>query len=90
MTDTTETLTETTEETAIESALTTNEIESALTTEATGETTTETITTVFLPVDEQLTYVRSDLDMILGLIVAFMVIELCKWAYRFLNIFIPI
>lgn len=51
---------------------------------------TMTSTTAFLPVDEQLSYVRSDLDLIAGLLVAFMVIELCKWSYRFLNIFFPI
>lgn len=86
------------DESSIESALTINEEDdlsvetvTALTTEETEETTTTTTTTSpFLPVDEQLTYVREDLGWILGLLVAFMVIELCKWSYRFLNIFMPI
>lgn len=76
----------TTTTTVSELTETTSLFESALSTGETEETTTVT----FLPVEEQLSYVRSDLDFILGLLVAFIVIELCKWVYRFLNIFIPI
>lgn len=68
----------------------TSTFESALSMEDAEETTTTTTTSAYLPVDEQLSYVRSDLDMLLGLVVAFMVIELCKWSYRLLNIFFPI
>lgn len=74
-----------TETTDIESA-----IESALSTEPIEETTTMTTAISYLPVDEQLTYIRSDLDYILGLAVAFLIIEMCKWSYRLLNIFMPI
>ena len=52
------------------------------------ETTTTTV--VSYPYEEQVTQIRGDLDLIAGLLVAFMVIELCKWSYRFLNIFFPL
>lgn len=58
---------------------------------STTETTIETTTTaISYPYEEQVTQIRGDLDLIAGLLVAFMVIELCKWSYRFLNIFFPI
>lgn len=53
----------------------------------TSETTTTTL--VSYPYEEQVTYIRGDLDLIAGLLVAFMIIELCKWSYRFLNMFFP-
>lgn len=56
-------------------------------TEETYETTITTVSSY--PYDTQMTYIRGDLDLIAGLLVAFMVIELCKWSYRFLNIFFP-
>lgn len=53
----------------------------------TSETTSTTL--VSYPYEEQVTYIRGDLDLIAGLLVAFMIIELCKWSYRFLNMFFP-
>ncbi len=52
------------------------------------ETTTTTVSGYLY--EDQVTQIRGDLDLIAGLLVAFMVIELCKWSYRFLNIFFPI
>ena len=52
-------------------------------------TTETTVTTVSYLYEEQITQIRGDLDLIAGLLVAFMVIELCKWSYRFLNMFFP-
>lgn len=60
---------------------------SVTTTETSIETTTTAISYLF---DEQVTQIRGDLDLIAGLLVAFVVMELCKWSYRFLNIFFPI
>lgn len=58
---------------------------------STTETTVETTTTaISYSYEEQVTQIRGDLDLIAGLLVAFMVIELCKWSYRFFNIFFPI
>lgn len=67
--------------------------ETATSTVTTIEETSETTSTTTLisyPYEEQVTIIRGDLDLIAGLLVAFMVIELCKWSYRFLNIFFPI
>lgn len=67
--------------------------ETATSTVTTIDETSETSTTTTLisyPYEEQVTIIRGDLDLIAGLLVAFMVIELCKWSYRFLNIFFPI
>lgn len=71
---------------------TTREVTSALTnSEDEAETSlTTTTTAISYPYEEQVTIIRGDLDLIAGLLVAFMVIELCKWSYRFLNIFFPI
>ena len=60
---------------------------SVTTTETSIETTT---TATSYQYEEQVTQIRGDLDLIAGLLVCFMVIELCKWSYRFLNIFFPI
>lgn len=67
--------------------------ETATSTVTTIDDTSETTTTTTLisyPYEEQVTIIRGDLDLIAGLLVVFMVIELCKWSYRFLNIFFPI
>ena len=58
--------------------------------ESGSDSETTTTTTVPYPYEEQVSYIRGDLDLIAGLLVAFMIIELCKWSYRFFNMFFPI
>ncbi len=56
----------------------------------TGESETGTTTTTVVAwTPETVSHISADLDLIAGLLFTFMIIELCKWSYRFLNIFFP-
>lgn len=72
-----------------EETVTTSEESGTIESAHSTETETTTTTAVTFPCEEHITQIRYDLDLIAGLLVAFIVIELCKWSYRFLNMFFP-
>lgn len=59
-------------------------------TENLEETTTTTTTVTTFPYEKDMAYIRGDLDLIAGFLLFFVIVELCKWTYRFFNIFFPV